>query len=49
MKIRPFFAWYDLWIGFYIQREPPVIYFCPLPMMGLKVELKRRWDPRHDT
>lgn len=38
VKIRPFFKWFDFWIGFYYDTENKVLYFCPLPMVGLKME-----------
>lgn len=35
MSARVFFAWYDLWIGAFIERNHPdykwVVYICPLP------------------
>lgn len=37
MSVTPFFRWYDLWIGFYWDRFERVLYFCPLPMVGLKI------------
>lgn len=33
MKVKAFWAWYDLWIGFYYDRSKRSLYFCPLPMM----------------
>ncbi len=30
MKVKFFFAWYDLWIGFYYA-HPGRLYICPLP------------------
>lgn len=38
MKITPFFRWYDLWIGIYIDRKNRTVYICPIPMVGIKVE-----------
>jgi hypothetical protein len=39
MSITPFFRWYDLWIGVYIDRPNRTLYICPLPMIGVKVSL----------
>jgi hypothetical protein len=36
MKISISFAWYDLWIGVYIDRKNGAIYVCPLPMLLIK-------------
>jgi len=36
MKVKPFFRWYDLWVGFYFDEKNKSLYFCPLPMLGLK-------------
>lgn len=35
--IRPFFRWYDLWVGAYWDRANRTLYVCPLPMIGVKV------------
>ncbi len=40
IKPKPFFRWYDLWIGAYIDVNNRAIYICPLPMVGVK--LRRR-------
>lgn len=37
MKIKPFFRWYDLWIGLYIDLPNRSLYFCPFPTIGLKI------------
>lgn len=38
MRVTPFFRWYDLWIGLYIDRQGCALYICPLPCIGLKVQ-----------
>lgn len=40
MKFSAFFRWYDLWIGAYWDRTNRTLYVCPVPMIGIKVELK---------
>jgi hypothetical protein len=37
VKIEPFFRWYDLWVGCYVDIENLVIYVCPLPTLGVKL------------
>ena len=44
MKLTIKFAWYDLWIGFYIDRKNKVLYFCPLPTILFRFELKEKND-----
>lgn len=39
MRVTPFFRWFDLWIGAYIDRKNRTIYICPIPMLGVKIEL----------
>ena len=42
MRIRPFFRWYDLWIGVYVDVNGRALYICPIPMFGVKIEWKHR-------
>ena len=37
MEIKPFFRFYDLWIGAYIDTDNRTIYICPVPMIGIKI------------
>lgn len=37
MSIRVFFAWYDLWVGAYIDRDARAVYLCPLPCLVIRV------------
>lgn len=34
MKVRPIFAWYDIWIGFYWDRKNKALYTM-VPFVGL--------------
>ena len=37
-----FFAWYDLWIGFYWDRKNHVLYVLPIPMFGAKINFRAK-------
>ncbi len=37
MTVRPVFAWYDLWVGVFIDRANRRLYVFPLPCLGLVV------------
>ena len=41
MKIRLLFAWYDLWVGAYVDRAKQTLYVCPLPTLLLVVRYGR--------
>jgi hypothetical protein len=40
MKITPFFRWYDLWIGMYIDTKGKAVYICLVPMIGIKISYR---------
>lgn len=39
MKVVPFFRWFDLWVGVFIDLEKKAVYVCPVPMLGVKIQL----------
>lgn len=38
MRIRPIFAWYDCWVGAFIDRPKQRLYLFPLPMLGVVID-----------
>ena len=42
IRIRPVLAWYDLWIGAYVDRARRRVYVFPLPCIGLVIEHRPR-------
>lgn len=38
MKVRPLFAWYDLWIGAYYDRSSGRLYILPIPCVGIVID-----------
>ncbi len=38
MKFKFLFAWYDLWIGAFIDRPRFRLYIFPLPMIGIVID-----------
>lgn len=36
-RVRLIFAWYDLWVGVYIDRAERRVYVLPVPMCGVMV------------
>lgn len=41
MKIRPIFAWYDIWIGAYWDRIHWRLYILPIPCAGIVIDFER--------
>ena len=50
MKIKPFFKWYDLWMGIYIDNDINgiTIYICFLPTLGIKIDFKNNLSRREN-
>jgi hypothetical protein len=38
-RIAVRFAWYDLWVGVYIDQPKRIVYVCPLPTLLIEVRL----------
>ena len=38
MRIRPVFAWYDLWVGVFIDTAERRIFVLPLPCLGVVID-----------
>lgn len=39
-KVRPLFAWYDLWIGFYWDSAKRRLYILPVPCLGFVIQFE---------
>ncbi len=42
LKVRPIFAWFDLWVGVFIDRPNRRVYIFPIPCFGIVVERRKR-------
>jgi hypothetical protein len=40
MTIRPIFAWYDVWVGVFIDRPKRKVYVFPFPCLGLVISFR---------
>jgi len=40
VKIRPIFAWYDLWIGAFWDQAKRKLYVFPIPCFGLVITFR---------
>ena len=38
ISIKPIFAWYDLWVGVFIDRAKRRVYVFPVPMLGVVIQ-----------
>lgn len=48
MRVKPLFAWYDLWIGVFWDRQKRKLYILPLPCIGIVIEWPDHLSP-HTT
>lgn len=39
LQIRPVVAWYNLWVGFFWDRQKHRLYFFPVPCFGLVIAI----------
>jgi hypothetical protein len=40
MKAKFIFAWYDLWIGIFIDKSKRRVYIFPVPCFGIMIALR---------
>lgn len=36
-RCQPFFKWFDLWVGAYVDPKERLLYVCYLPCCGFKI------------
>ncbi len=46
MKVKLLFAWNDLWMGAYWDKEIKILYICPLPTIVIILVFKTKIDPK---
>lgn len=37
-KVSLFVAWYDIWVGVFIDMRKKIVYICLIPCLVLKIE-----------
>lgn len=40
MRLSITFAWYDIWVGVFIDRAKRRVYICPVPCLLITIYLK---------
>ena len=38
VRIRPMFAWFDLWVGMFWDAHKRTLYVFPVPMVGVRIQ-----------
>lgn len=46
MTIRPIFAWFDMWIGVFVDRPKRRVYIFPIPCFGIVIQLAQKAPDR---
>jgi hypothetical protein len=41
VRIKPIFAWYDLWVGVFWDRAKLRLYVLPLPCVGIVLDFAK--------
>lgn len=41
LRISVFLAWFDLWVGVFIDHKKGAVYICPLPCVVIKIERRK--------
>lgn len=41
-SVKPLFAWYDVWVGFFWDSRKRKLYLLPLPCVGVVIEFPMR-------
>lgn len=41
VRVKPVFAWYDLWVGLFWDRKTRRLYILPVPCVGVSLEFRR--------
>lgn len=44
MRIKPIFAWYDLWVGAFWDSRKRRLYILPLPCVGIVIQFQENAD-----
>ena len=37
-RVKPYFLWYDFWVGFYWDQEKKRLYVGYFPMLGIRID-----------
>lgn len=48
-RIRLSFAWYDLWVGAFVDKQNHKLYICPLPTILITINFASYVARKSDT
>lgn len=43
-RVKVFLAWYDLWVGAYVDWPKKLLYLCPLPCLVIRVDIATYYE-----